>query len=249
MQYEVLVLGATFAASGMMKVLGNHGMILERRPQAGYEFLGAMRAGLFPEEPVSREAKSLFAEFQEEGVYGGQNPCLFPAASAFYKTLQGKNVMLNCTPVLVERAEDGFKVTAHGVSGFREYRARRVMDTRVRPWQVEGKSLKILVSRTAESLPTEVDAIPYGPDGDLLVTCHMEKEDDWTAARTRVAKLLATLPKGTRLLYTADEWDYTLKEAYDLPEDRITYLPSAGFADPVAAFDAGVRLARGEENI
>lgn len=41
--YEVIVLGATFAAAGIARQLEKKCLVLERRAQAGYEFFGALR--------------------------------------------------------------------------------------------------------------------------------------------------------------------------------------------------------------
>ena len=234
MQYDWIILGATFAAAGMVSVLGERALILDSRPQAGYEFMNAMEPGGIPAEPMTAQAKLLLKKFREKGVYDGEIPCLFPAASAFYETLRDQEVLLGVTPVSVEWDTEGFRVTAHGVSGFREFRARRVVDTRVRPWQVAGKALKLLVSPYDHG----EEAIPYGPDGDLLVSCTLSPDADWAEARREAAKLLAELPGGSKLIYTADEFAYTVKEV-PAPEDGLDYLPSAGFSNPVEAFDAG----------
>ena len=41
--YEVIVLGATFAAAGIAEQCKHNCLILERRAQAGYEFFGALQ--------------------------------------------------------------------------------------------------------------------------------------------------------------------------------------------------------------
>lgn len=41
--YDVIVLGATFAAAGIAQKLGEHCLVIERRAQAGCEFFGALR--------------------------------------------------------------------------------------------------------------------------------------------------------------------------------------------------------------
>jgi len=43
--YEVIVLGATFTAAGIAGKLGKNCLILESRPDAGYEFFGAFHFG------------------------------------------------------------------------------------------------------------------------------------------------------------------------------------------------------------
>ena len=239
MQYDWIILGATFTAAGMVSVLGTRALILDGRPQAGYEFMNAMEPGGVPAEPTTAQAKLLLQTFREKGVYDTKTPCLFPAASAFYELLRNQDVLLGVTPVSVERDAEGFRVTAHGVSGFREFHARRVVDTRVRPWQVAAKALKLLVS----SYDHGEEATPYGPDGDLLVTCPLSPDADWAEARSEAAKWLEGLPCGTKLIYTADEFTYTLKAA-PTPEDGVDYLPSAGFSNPVEAFDGGALWAK-----
>ena len=239
MQYDWIILGATFTAAGMASVLGDRALILESRPQAGYEFISAMKHGTMPTEPGTPGAKALYDDFVEKGVFDGEIPCLFSAAVPFYERLRGKNILLNLTPVEAERVEGGFRVTAHGVSGFREFTARRMVDTRVHPWQIAEKRLNLLITPPAGEIP----AVKYGPDGDLLISCPLSLTDDWPAARQKAAELLKKLPAEARLLITADEFDYSL-QPIPLLENGIDHLPSAGFANPVEAFEAGERFAK-----
>lgn len=44
-RYEVLVLGATFAAAGLAQVPGSRCLVVDRCGQPGWEFLGALNFG------------------------------------------------------------------------------------------------------------------------------------------------------------------------------------------------------------
>ena len=85
MQYDWIILGATFTAAGMASVLGDRALILESRPQAGYEFISAMKYGTIPTEPGTPGAKALYDAFAEKGVFDGEIPCLFRRRPPFMK--------------------------------------------------------------------------------------------------------------------------------------------------------------------
>ena len=51
-EFDIIVLGATFAAVGLAQVLGDRCLIVEPGPQAGYEFFSALRPGTGYHKPL-----------------------------------------------------------------------------------------------------------------------------------------------------------------------------------------------------
>lgn len=248
MHYDAIILGATFTAAGLLQEYGKNCLVLERRPQAGYEFLNALSFGVYTRQPVTEEARSLLTEFENRGVFSGEYVCLFPAAPVLYQMLEGNHVLLNMEIPEIQRKNELFSVTAHGVSGYRTFHARRVIDTRVHPRQIVSKSLNLLVNTDDDTTPMIPGGIPtekWGFDKDLTVKCPVPVEADYLQARKTVALLLRTLPENCKTALVADCFDYQLKDEIRTEDNGTEHLPSKGFQNPILAFDAGVLYARG----
>ena len=157
--------------------------------------------------------------------------------------------MLNMTPVQIERDGDGFAVAAHGVSGFRSYRAKHLIDTTVHPDMIAEKSLNALINSDTETAPFPGAAEEtIGCPGDLLLKCGVPAAADYAQARRALAEKINALPPAYKLAVIADCFDESVQGTYPAKKDGITYLPSCGFANPLLAFDAGVLFAKGGES-
>lgn len=251
MLYDTIILGATFTAAGIASKSSGNSLIIDRRPHAGYEFINALSFGSCgTPEPVTEQAKALKSQFRSRGAYDSGKPCLFPCAPVLYQILEDCNVLLNTEILCVDRSDAGWVVTTHSVSGYRTFRAKHVVDTRVLPHQIQSKSLNLLINRddgTAPQLPQQWVTENWGYDADVVVKCPVSVDADYLRARTALADLLRQLPEGCKAALIADCFDYVLKEVILKESDGITYLPSKQYADPILAFDAGVRYAMGGE--
>lgn len=249
MHYDTIILGATFTAAGIAAERPDSCLILDRRPHAGYEFINALSFGTgYEMPPRSDRAILLKAELQKRGVFSDGTLNLFPCAPALYQLLERCNVLLNMELLSVTLENGLFTVTAHGVSGYRTFHARKVIDTRTAADQVHSKSLNVLINCDDGSipvLPSEVITEKWGFPNDLVVKCAVAPEADYIQARKAVADLIRTLPEGCRAALVADCFDCSLKDNRLAESNGITYLPSKQFANPILAFDAGVLYAQG----
>lgn len=229
MSYDLIILGATFAAAGMLAAAGERALVLEPRPDAGYEFIGALARARIPAPTLqSPQAQSLQAAFAARGVYERHGGDLAAAAPAFYAALTDKHVLLETEILSCEHGEEGWCVLAHGVNGYRRFHASRVVDTRLPEELIREKSLAMRILTPEGERPVH---LPVPPQADVL------------AARAAQRAYLQDLPADCRLLLTAE--CFTVHAAAPCPEERedgIRLLPSALFDDPLLAYDAGVRL-------
>ena len=217
---EILILGATVAAAGILAAAGQQAVIVESRPDAGYEFFGAFRSAYGKDvEPQSEPARVLRQKFSRRDSLRACTPL-------FYACLRDRRVYLSAHVLDISRQDDGFAGTLCDASGERRILARRLVDTRAEEKYITGKRLNML------TMSGEFLHIPLDPGADMI------------AARREAAAYLAA-HKDAEVVAVADEFDLTLADFRTLEEDGILRLPSAGFADPIAAFDAGVLL--GEE--
>lgn len=251
MQYDVIVLGATFTAAGLLQVYKDKCLVLERRPQAGYEFFNAINFGTdYNKQLQTDAAKALREKFIEKKAFNGERICLFDCAAPFYSLLKGKNVMLNMELVSIIPTPDRFSVTVHGVSGYRTYSAKTIIDTRVHQNMIAEKTLNLLVSSEncdLLDLPSSFKLEKWGYTTDVLIKCPVDVKANYLDARKAVADVIRILPEGCKAALVADMFDCRLKGSYPYKKDGITYIPSSSYSNPLLAFDAGVIYAlRGE---
>ena len=247
MHYKIIVIGATFAAAGIVSACGDDCLVLERRPQAGYEVFNAINFGHSYETQLkSLQAKQMYQDFSQKGAFSGERICLFPCAEVLYRLLENKNVLLNMDILSVVRENGIFTVTACGVSGCRTFTADRVVDTRVHPNMVREKSLNLIINTDREGLlpPAGVSDEKWGHPGDLLVKLPVSREWDYLQARKAVLDYVSTLPEAFRVVFVADCFCWTVDGTFPEEKDGICYLPSVWFANPLVALDEGVCFAR-----
>ncbi len=243
MEYDVIVLGATFLGTGIAEALGDRCLIVDRRPQAGYEFINSLKFGSGYDQPLKTEAaKSLLKNFELNGAFMGDRICLFECAPHFYSLLLNKNVLLNTEIISVERDGDLFAVTTHGVSGYRVHKAKTVIDTRSLPENATYKFLSFVVNSNVNAeLPTDLDTVNFGYECDTVIKRRVDLCDGYSAARKKVFDTAVKLD-GYKVVMVADEFEYTFKNTASVTENGILYLPSQGFQNPVLAYDTGVVL-------
>ncbi|MBQ2695942.1 MAG: hypothetical protein IJF61_01415 [Clostridia bacterium] len=248
MIYDVIVLGATFAAAGIANHYGENCLILERRPQAGYEFLNALSFGHnYSALLETAEANHLYQKFADKGVFSDDRICLFKGAGALYQCLEGKNVLLNMELISVKREQDLFEVVVHGVSGYRKYFAKRIIDTTVHPEMIQDKTLNLLLNnKNGEANPAvETTTEKWGYPGDILIKIPVSREAGYIEARKKVKAFLETFLEGYKAVCVADCFAATVSGSYPKEQDGIVLLPSVAFDNPLKAFDAGLLFARG----
>ena len=253
MDYDTIIIGATFAAAGILESVAENCFVLERRPQAGYEFLNALKFGSFDKEPKSDKGKAFLNKLMDKGIFNEYGVKFFDAASTFYSYLSGKNVLLNMEIMSIEKNSIGFTVTCCGVSGIRKFTAANVIDTTPEKDNIKERSLNFLV------VPENKDGNPFlGFDGMKAYMCGLKSgricrlalddDDDYISARKKLYDLtLKEEFKGYRLEFTADTFDIAAKSCKVSKKDGITYLTSCAFDNAVDAFDAGVVFGEGRK--
>lgn len=246
MEYDVIVLGATFTAAGIATELGEKCLVIERRPQTGYEFFNSLKFGDSYDKEVKNEpTKLLIDEFKRKNAFTEKSINLFNCASAFYSLLSGKNVLLNTEIISIEKCDDNFTVKTHGVSGHRSFNAKRIIDTRVLPHQIHQKSLNFLVDSHLTVDSDNVSTVyNFGHEGDTVVKCYVPNDCSYITARKTVADIVESLPEGNKVMFVADMFDITVEGDYPLNDNGIILLPSQYFANPFLSFDAGVSFAK-----
>ena len=250
MTYNKVILGATFAAAGLLAKTDRDCLVIEPNSLAGHEFLGALEFGTGFDEPLSTaEAAAFYQQFQEKGAVRRGKGCLFDCASLLNAKLLNKNVLLNTTVVDISPEAEGFCVTTHGVKGFRTFRATKIINTLCEEGNILKKSFHAWVRPAAKgaAAPDTVQIEPlFGAfKNSYILKLPVEVSCTYPEARQRLSAVLKNELSGFRLGLSADYFAVTPKVTGVFETAGMVQMPSCGFQNPLLAFDAGVRFAEG----
>lgn len=241
-RYDVIVLGATFAAAGLAQVLGSRCLVLEAGPTAGTEFLGALHFGDDYAAPLQSDAaKELREEFEQRGAFSDGRICLLDCAAPFYRRWQEKELLLNTAVAGIEKNAEGFAVLSHGTAGFRRWQAACIIDTRAARQDIVCKTFNALIAgREGNAAPPQgISVQRWGYEGDWVLQCPVAADADPAAARAVLEAQLEQLAQH-RLLMIAEDFACTVSAAGPYLREGIVQLPSCAYRNPLLAFDAGV---------
>jgi len=249
MMYDVIVLGATFAAAGIGQKKKECCLILDSKPYAGYEFLNAMHFGTgYEKELKSQEALTLREAFADKQVWTEERVCLFDCAPLLYRSLQQIPVLFNTQIISVEKTENGYRCLTHSISGYQSFEAKRVVDTRSIPDMCTSKTYNLLMDGVGKpDLPDWIQYAPWGLSHNYVLRLQIPMDAGYADARKKAMQFLEDLPKEHKLLLLPDEFDYTVGQKHFQTQDGVIYLPSKAYENPLLAFDAGVCLELGGE--
>ena len=238
--YEVIVLGATFAAADIAHKYKEKCLVIERQVRAGYEFFGALHFGSDFSRAVSSEAAHrLQANFlgKHTGVYGCDS-YIYP----FFKecfTVFGAEV------ISTKKTDAGFLCVTHGVAGFCTYKAKRIIDTRCNAEMSKVKTYNLLIESKCDPAFSGVSWEHAAGENRYILRCPVPLDCEYMEARSMAMNTVQSFSETQRLILSADEFDYQVKDGYPKTEGNIFYLPSKAYENPLLAFDAGVSV--GEE--
>lgn len=142
-------------------------------------------------------------------------------------------------------------------SGKRKLPFARILDTRAEtpawpaPRRWTGKSLRALLHGRVdpEADPEELARIAWRPgrfETESTLGLAVAPETDFPEARRRLLEAWRQRPAAlanVRIAALATEFQYDCPAEPVSPAPGLLHVPSAGFANPVAAFDAGATLA------
>ena len=233
--YDVIVLGATFAAAGIASVYKEKCLVIESRSVAGYEFFGAQNYGDADKIPDEKTALELYNKIFDSGKvkYG--------ADSVIYPYFEACDILFATHVAEVSKTENGFSCLVHGNDGFCTYFAKNIVDTRCQSDICTSKTLNLLV---------ESDAMPYfegitvkkaGDECHFVLCIDVDLDAGFADARKKALEIIKKFSKGQRLIMSASEFDHTVKEDFPRLKDGVYRLPSKAYKNQALAFEAGRR--------
>lgn len=252
-QYDLAVLGATFAGIGAAAACKGKAVVLESRQQVGYEFINSYNYGTNWLHPLQTGmGEKLKTECVQRGILSEEGlvhlPALAPILCNFVK-ICGFTVYLMTDVIRIEKMGGCFVITLHNVSGLQTIRAAQILDTTSGNRHITEKYLNaMLCSAGSEACRVEnprASVVKGLFSGEYVLKYQVEIADGWIAAREKLHGFWrdrqAQLAPWT-ISSVADCFEVKTEQILGVDQDNRRYLCSAAFDNPLQAFDAGLQL-------
>ena len=260
-EYKTLICGATFTGLGIANAIGSDCIVIERTAAVGREFINSYNAGKgWNEVSLSDKGTALQKELirhnllNEEGRVhlAGMAPVLFN------RILQENFPCLFLTEILdIKQGNDGWEVTIYNASGIQKIKVQEIIDTTANKItcpkeeiKIVAKKLNILLNRndfrgndSNDVLSeNEIAFVPGFFETEAVLKVDLEVKDDWPAARKKAHDFWKKMsPHFTdwKFAWLADEFEVQVKVEEQDQGNKITWLPSCNFSNPLEAFEKG----------
>ena len=234
--FDVIILGATFAAAGLAQHYKQDCLVIEASHRAGYEFYGTLQE--FPLDtylPKQPAACALREKLMQMPVIHGSHPAIYPY-------FQDCHIRFGTQVAAIRREKTGFFCTVHGSQGFVTYQAKTIVDTRCSDAISQSKTYNFLMESPA--LPAFSGAIckETAVPGRYLVQCQLPCDCDFPQARNAMLAIMEQFTPQQRLILSADVFDYRVQPGDPQTREGIVYFPSKAYESPVHAMEAGQQL-------
>ena len=236
--YEVIVLGATFAAAGIAGQHKEKCLVIERRAQAGYEFFGALHFGYNNSGKIHEEAAlSLQRKFAEEKSF-------LCCDSLIYPFFQECHTIFAAQLVSVQKIDEGFLCTVHGASGYTRYIGKKVIDTRCNSEISSYKTYNILMESDTEPAFPHTTYEKISDKNRYVLFCPVPLSCNYSEARSIAFDVIKQFGQNQRVIILANEFDYYVKGEYPRKNGEILIFPSKFYGSPLLAFQSGECLGK-----
>ncbi|WP_284639541.1 FAD-dependent oxidoreductase [Paenibacillus silviterrae] len=261
-RYSVLVVGATFAGLGAACALRDQTLVLEKTGAVGSEFTSSYREGKVElDRIVSPHASELRIEALQRNMISEAGGIHWPAfVPVLHQLISKHNLEVLFLTRIVEItafASGGFEVVLMNGAGLSKVQAGRIIDTTSlcdsAPVRAAGKvrsqrlNAVVVGPEGGEETPPQVEGFSFHQGrfpSEWVVSFPIGPKDDWSAARAGILSHWAARPaalQSWRLATIGDAFDVTLAIADEELEPDWHWHPSCRYADPIAAFEAGIQ--------
>ncbi len=156
-----------------------------------------------------------------------------------YSYFKNCHILFGTELVRVEKTDEGFACVTHGVQGFCTYYAKKVIDTRCNQEMCLSKTYNLLIHSQEEPDFSNCHWKQTKGENRYVVFCSVPLSYGYVEARAAAQDVIGQFSEAQRLILSANEFDYRVKEGYPKTQDGILYLPSKGYETPELAFAAG----------
>ncbi len=249
-KYRTVLIGATFYAAAYASVRPEDCLIVERHSFTGSDFAQSAKQCVIPEKDYAGDAASFREElFRRAVIDRDGNAQMVPFAELLSEYIVKKDlaVLLETEAVSVTKREDGsFTVRLFDRDGFSELLCDRVIDTEAFPSEGCYRTLGLTLLSDGR-----VPLLAEGERGRFCKTAlpdvyiyqlRLSDGDDVTSAHLKLKRLIEETDtfSGMKAVAAANCFAFH----YPAPvrtetEDGVWHVPSASFADPLAAMEGG----------
>lgn len=260
MEYDLIVIGATFAGLGAAYAARDKVLVLESRSQIGYEFIGAYHPGddWEMEKSLSAKGEELRSELVARGILSKEGKVYIPEVLPliYHRVSQDNLPVLLMTEVIrVEKEDDCYLVEIYNSDGIAQLRAKRVLDTtegrsvspKLRPRILKKTINAMLWGGEAGEIVLEepgVQILSANKKGEAILKLDMDCSTNYTEARRRLHEYWTVKGKewpGWTIAGMGDCFGLIPEENTREISEGHRLLLSCSFSNPLAAFEAGVK--------
>ena len=108
-----------------------------------------------------------------------------------------------------------------------------------------SKTYNLLIDSKEEPVFSNVQCKKANGENRYILYCPTPLFYGYAQARAAAQDIIMQFSETQRLILSANEFDYHIKEDYPKTQDGILYLPSKVYENPTLAFEAGLKI--GEE--
>ena len=145
-----------------------------------------------------------------------------------------------CTEIIsVTQKNDGFICLTCGVEGFQSFEGKRIVDTRCSAEMSASKTYDLLIESKHAPSFENLSCEKTSGENRYLLRCPVPLACDFAEAREIAQAIVESFSEEQRLILSADEFNYRIKEGYPKMQDGVLLLPSKAYQNPSLAFEAG----------
>ena len=202
----------------------------------------------FASAGIARECKDRCLVIEQSAQAGGEFTSALSTdpngGSHLYRCFEESEILFCTKLVSLEKIEEGFLCTTHGVNGFRTHKAKRVIDTRCNDAMCLSKTYNLLIESNEEPDNLKTPYTAGNRNHTYLLRCTVPLSCGYGQAREEAARVMERFSGTQRLIFSANAFDYQVKPGYPKTENGILYLPSKAYESPSLAFEAGVSFGK-----
>ena len=238
--YEVIVLGATFAGAGIASQYKEKCLVIERRAQAGYEFFEALNYGAnYEKNPQEKETIDLQAKFNSK-------KSIFNCATYIYDYFKECKALFCSQVVSIEKNEDCVTCVTYSASGYKTFKAKRIIDTRCNQEMCISKTYNVLIESGSAPSFSGVTFSKASGENRYVIYLSVPVLCGYSEARGKALNVIKQFDNGAKVILLASEFDYKVNPSYPKEDNGILYLPSKAYDNPVLAFESGIKAGKGD---
>lgn len=255
-EYDNVIIGCSMAGLGIALKHENT-LIIDRGAVPGFEFFNALKHGSgYDNELNNKAAIELKEDLIKRNILADAKVTPAAVVPVLFDIIKRRklNVLFWSEPVGVEPDGAGYVVSFYNASGISTVKAARVIDTTAEcvsateKCGITGKRINALLNctdnqdfNTSGLQPAAVVDCRFASE--KIVSLPLASETTWVEARKQLIAFWKQRPDDIQswlIASTAYGYDFEVSSAIDVIDDNWLYWASAGYDNPLAAFDAGL---------